>query len=398
MGQLSRRGLLKGAVAGVALSGVGSKGFAQEARGVTAKTIKLGQMVPLTGAVATYGVPIRAGTQAYLGIVNDRGGVNGRKVELITEDNVYSTSQSVALAKKLVGNDGVFALINSQGTAQVAATFPYMFDQEKTPIFGTYGSAGEWFTPPKPIFGIQVLHEDSAAALGRWTAKDGHKSVAVVHIEAASIAKAAKAAEPSFRKVNPQGAVDFVPVKLPTQDYAPVVLQIIQKKPDALIVMLSEPEFIILVRELRNQGFQAPVYAWAAVVTQNAIDVGGKSFEGVRAFSWTNSPSSDLPAVAEYRAALKKYAPSEKPDFISLYAFGETKIFIEALSRVKGPLTHDALYEALHSLKNYDSGVFPPVTFAADRHQGLTSLVPVQVKGNAWIEVGKWVDSANPDW
>lgn len=399
MNNFKRRDVLKASVAGLGMSALGFNAQAQQTRGVSATSIKLGQVVATTGPVAIYGVPIRAGTQAYINMVNDRGGVNGRKIELLTEDSAFSTPQSLAIARRYMSGDGIFALINSMGTAQVGALIPYLVDQEKTPIFGTYGGAVEWFNPPKPgLYGLQVLYEDLAGALGRWSAKEGHKNIMAVHIEGASFTKAAKAVEPMVKGVAGQSTVDFLPVKLPTQDYSPIILQIAQKRPDAIVAMLIESEFITFMRELRNQGVKTPVYAWGPVVTLRTLQNGGATMEGLKAFSWTKAPMSPAPAVAEYRQALQKYALAEKPDFVSLFNFAQTKVFVEALSRVKGPLTHATFYDALHSMQNYDSGIFPPLTFSPTRHQGLTSLVPLQVRNGEWVELGGTIDTSNPKW
>lgn len=401
MNKLNRRGVLKGGLGAAVLGGLGSgmPALAQDARGVTAQTIKLGQMVAVTGPLASYGVPIRAGTVAYLGAANSRGGVNGRKLELVSEDNAFSTPQSLAITRKMVADGGVFALINSMGNVQVNAVIPYLLEQEKIPILGSYGGIVEWFSPARPgLFGLQVLYEDIAGALGRWAAKDGHKKVLAVHIEGASFAKAAKAVEPAFKTIAAQGSVDFIPVKLPTQDYAPVALQIMQKKPDAIIAMQTEGEFIALARELKNQGSTIPIYVWGPVVTQKALELGAAYIEGIKAFSWTASPLSNAPGIAEYRAALQKYAPSEKPDFISLFIYAETKVIVEALSRIKGPFTYEAFSQALYSLKNFETGILPPVTFAPGRHQGVTSLIPLQVKQGVWVDAGPAIDATNLTW
>ncbi|HSW16713.1 MAG TPA: ABC transporter substrate-binding protein [Ramlibacter sp.] len=391
-----RAALLAGATALVAMH---LPARAQTVRGVTPQTIRLGAINSMTGPLAAYGIPIRAGTVAYLGQVNAAGGVNGRKIELAGEDNVFSTPQTLSIARKMVAGDGIFALINTNGTAQVSALLPYLLDQEKIPVLATYGGAVEWFNPARPgLFGTQVLYEDIAGALGRWVGKDGHKKVMTVHIEGASFAKAAKAVEPAYKAAAPQGQVEFLPVKLPTQDYAPIALQIMQSKPDAIIAMQTEGEFLQLARELRNQGSKAPIYVWGPVVTQKLIEVGGASVEGVKALSWTTSPLAATPQAAEYRAALAKFAPAEKPDFISLFNYAQTKVTVEALRRIRGSVTHQALFDALYTLKDFETGILPPVSFAAGRHQGVTSLFPMQVKSGAWSELGKPVDTANPNW
>ncbi len=88
----------------------------------------------------------------------------------------------MAAARKLIASDGVLAITGSYGTAPSASTFPYVIDQEKVPFLMSNGGAEEWYVPPKPgLFGAQVLFEDQGNVLGRWAAKEGAKSIVVVH-------------------------------------------------------------------------------------------------------------------------------------------------------------------------------------------------------------------------
>ncbi|QHE84865.1 ABC transporter substrate-binding protein [Hydrogenophaga sp. BPS33] len=369
---------------------------AQETPGVTAQSLTIGQMNSTTGPLAIYGVPLRDGADAYVKMVNAKGGVNGRQIKLVAEDNAFSTPQAIAVTRKMVSSDKIFALINSNGNAQVAATLPYLLEQQKTPIFGPYGGLTEWFSPPrKGLFGMQVLYEDMAKVLGQWAAKEGRKKVIVVHIEGATFAKAAAAAEPAFKNASAGASIEMLGVKLPTQDYTPIALQIMQKKPDAIIAMQTEAEFAALARELANQGVKLPVYAWAPIVTQKTIERGGPAVNGVKAISWTRSPFGDSPAIKEYRAALEKYVPGAQPDFVSLFSYGQTKLFLQAVSQVQGPLTHDSFYNALYKFRNHDGGIFPPVTFSPDRHLGLTSVLQMEIKNGAWVDSNIVMDAAD---
>src|SRR3954462_1246536 len=101
-----RRKVLIGALAavGAVTLGVGTS-FAQQGPGVTDKEIKIGAWMPLSGPIAVVGVPQRAGFDAYIRMINDRGGVNGRKIEWVVEDNAYNPQRTVAAARKLVTRD-----------------------------------------------------------------------------------------------------------------------------------------------------------------------------------------------------------------------------------------------------------------------------------------------------
>ena len=161
--------MIKGGIAASGLLALGiGDALAQQGPGVTDKEIKLGSWMPLTGQVAAYGVPHRAGIEAYLNMVNDRGGIKGRKFSIVVEDNAYNPQRTVAAAKKLVSRDDVLAIAVPFGTAQSAAAFEYLLSEAKAPLVNPYGGAADWYSPVKEnLFGALVLYENQARAIGR---------------------------------------------------------------------------------------------------------------------------------------------------------------------------------------------------------------------------------------
>lgn len=369
---------------------------AQDAPGVSKDKLTIGAWVALSGPVAIYGVPLKAGAQAYLDRVNAEGGVNGRKIEWIVDDNAYNPQQSVAVARKLITRDNVFAIVIGHGTAQSAATFPYVIDQAKVPFVVPYGGAPEWYNPPRPgLLGLHVLYDDQANALGRWAAQTGAKKILVVHGTLSSFDIPATFVKPGAEAVNKDVEVELMAVKNGTSDYGPIIVDIMNKKPDAIVSIQLQQETVLLAKGLRQQNQATPIFAWAPTASQTTIALGGEFVEGLRSVSITNPPTADTPAMQEYRDDLAKYAPSEKPDFASLSAYGAMKVFVEALKNSAEPLTRESLVEGFYKLKGYDSGIFPPVTYSAEQPLGGHILFPLEVKGGKWVSAGEPVDVAN---
>lgn len=381
------------AFGGLAFAMAAASPVSAEEKGVTDTSIKIGTVVPLSGGMAIYGEPMRDGTVAYTGKVNAAGGINGRKIDLIVEDNAYSAEQTVSIARKLVSRDGIFAFLTSNGTVQMGAVLPYVLRQQKVPVMFTYGGLLDWYTPPREgLFGLQVLYEAQGRALGAWAAKDGRRNVVVMRFEVATFQKMADEVEAGFKDATKDGTVSQMAIKLGTQDYAPIALEVIRQKPDAIVTFQTQQEMIALARELKNQGVEIPIYCWAPNVAESTLQLGGQYVEGMKGLSWTLvTPLSDDPVAVEFRDSLAKYAPGAKPEFTALFNYGQSKVFYEALSRIKGPVTHEALEEALYSMKNYESGILPPVTFSKDKHQGIDALQPMQVKNGKWEAIGDLV-------
>lgn len=397
--QKTRRAMLKGGVAASGLLALGiGDALAQQGPGVTDKEIKLGSWMPLTGPIAAYGVPHRVGIEAYLNMVNDRGGIKGRKFSLVVEDNAMNPQRTVAAARKLVSRDDVLAIAVPFGTAQSTAAFEYLFAEAKVPLVNPYGGAADWYTPVKEnLFGALVLYENQARAIGRWAAKDGHKSIVVVHSAINAFENVAINVAPGAKSVRPDVAVELYSTKLSTTDYGPAAVDLVKKKPDAIVFILGQPEILAAAKELRQQGYKGTLYAYAPAVANSTLELGAAAVEGLKSASFTVPVTSDSPAVKEYRDALAKYFPNEKPDYFSLISFALTKITVEAFRRIDGPINRHALVNALHSMRNYDTGIIPPVSYSPVRHLGATTLQRVVALSGQWVAVGGPIDSEK-DW
>lgn len=397
--QKTRRAMIKGGVAGSGLLALGiGDALAQQGPGVTDKEIKLGSWMPLTGPTAAYGVPHRAGIESYLNMVNDRGGIKGRKFSLIVEDNAMNPQRTVAAARKLVSRDEVLAIAVPFGTAQSTAAFEYLFAEAKVPLVNPYGGAADWYNPVKEsLFGALVLYENQARAIGRWAAKDGHKNIVVVHSAINAFENVAINVAPGAKSVRPDTAVELYSTKLNTTDYGPAAVDLVKKKPDAIVFILGQGEILAAAKEFRQQGYKGTLYAYAPAVANSTLELGAASVDGLKSASFTVPVTSDTPAVKEYRDALAKYFPNEKADYFSMISFALTKITVEAFRRIDGPVNRQTLVAALHTIRNYDTGIIPPVSYSPERHLGATTLQRVVVQGGQWVAVGGPIES-DKDW
>src|SRR5205823_2930005 len=207
--KITKRTLLQAALAtGTSMLGLSAR--AQHGPGVSASEIKLGTWIPLTGPIASYGIPFRAGIEAAIGAANAAGGIKGRKVVMIVEDNAYNPQRTVAAARKLIERDQVLAIGLPFG-AVTSAAFDYVLGEAKVPMINPYGSQIDWFQPPRPgFFGANVFYESQLRTIGRWMAKDGYKNVVVLHTALASFQNAAAHVEKGVKTVSGDVKVELM--------------------------------------------------------------------------------------------------------------------------------------------------------------------------------------------
>ena len=128
-----------GALGAVSFVTLSTASIAAEMRGVTATEIKIGQTMPYSGPASAYGV-IGKADLAYFKMINDQGGINGRKLTLLSYDDGYSPPKTVEQVRRLVEQEHVAFLANTLGTPTNAAIRQYLNDNKAPQLFVLSGA------------------------------------------------------------------------------------------------------------------------------------------------------------------------------------------------------------------------------------------------------------------
>jgi branched-chain amino acid transport system substrate-binding protein len=150
--------------------------------GLTPTTILLGGTVPLTGEAAAFG-SVGPGAKAYFDYVNARGGVHGRKIEYRFYDDAYNPAQTVQQTRRLVEQDGVFAIFNAIGTGSNLAIRDYLNAQKVPQLFAASGATkfGSEAAKYPYTIGFQPSYQAEGWVLGKYLARtQGAAKVAVI--------------------------------------------------------------------------------------------------------------------------------------------------------------------------------------------------------------------------
>ncbi len=140
--------------------------------GVTATEIKIGQTMPYSGNASAYGVIGKTET-AYFKMINDKGGINGRKINLVSLDDGYAAPKTVEQTRKLVENEGVAFIFGSVGTAANTAIQKYLNDKQVPHLFIATG-ADKWADPQNHpwTIGWQPSYRTEAKIYARYLSKE----------------------------------------------------------------------------------------------------------------------------------------------------------------------------------------------------------------------------------
>ena len=155
-------------------SGSGSGDSAGDTTGVTDSTIKIGTHMPLTGVAAPGYSEINTGSRAYFDFVNESGGINGRTIEYLVEDDAYNPTNTTNVVRQFVQQDQVFGIMGGLGTPTHGAVVDFLNDQEVPDLFVSSGSIA-WGDDPqaKPFtFGWQPDYEIEGKIIGQYVAEN----------------------------------------------------------------------------------------------------------------------------------------------------------------------------------------------------------------------------------
>jgi branched-chain amino acid transport system substrate-binding protein len=341
-------------------------GVAQAEPGITEQTILFGQSAALDGPAAALGLGMRDGIAAAFKEVNDAGGIEGRKVELMSADDGYEPERAIANTKKLIEADGVFALIGAVGTPTSKAAQPIASDAG-VPFIGPY--TGAQFLRDAGLVNVINLRASYFQETETWvkhlTEDLGLSRLAILYQDDSfgragydgvtrALAKRSMSlvAEGTFQR-------NTVAVKS-------ALLSIRAGNPEAILTVGPYKPIAEFTRLARGLGMAQPIVSISFVGAEALAKELGPTGDGVIVTQVVPLPwDTSIPAVAQYQKALTTYNPKAKPGFISLEGYLVGRLTIMALQRVEGEITRQALLRAFE-----ESGAFDLQGLMAQFHTG----------------------------
>ena len=343
--------LWRGALAALLLAGACT---AQAQTGVTRDTIVIGQSVVIAGPGSSLGSPFHDGAKLYFDRLNAAGGVNGRKVELVTLDDHGKAETTAENTKKLL-SQGVLALFGYYGSPQVRAAYPLI--KGDMLLFAPMSAADEFRDPASHpnIYSLRPGYSDEAAAITRHAETLGARKLAILHATDGESMSALESAERTMTKL---GAQLVAKVPLPTGAVSNAVDTALAAKPQSVLVIGDANGAANAVRDIRAKGFHGPIYGFSNTgesLLAEEIGVDGAGVVVVRVV-----PKSDNPnvPVARELAADAAAAKLGKPNVYMLEGYIAARTLAEALRRIPGEPTRAKLRQALDNLRNADIGGF----------------------------------------
>jgi branched-chain amino acid transport system substrate-binding protein len=362
---------------------------AQSEPGLTDKTIKIGMFGPLSGNSMAYGFDIINAAKMYYDKINKEGGVNGRKIELVIEDDRCNANDLLAAVKKLVEQDKVFMLNGGGCSAAVVGAREYV-DRAQVPLVMQAASGdGALYPPSRYIFGALSISQYAVGGSVVQFATEHLKAKKIGYInhddaygswnlEAAKFQSKKNGVDLNAQSINPT-----------LTDVTAPMLKIRAANPDVLVLATYDRPASLIIKKAFELGFNKPIVVsvnGTADTKQLAANVGNKdAFKNL----YTQGLLADVPGGPKLQWVYDMYK-SYYPDLASQPGHPTTympegitpaMVIINALKAIGPDLTREKLADAL-AHTNLDTGITAgPIVFTPTDHAGQKSAIYMKFDG-----------------
>jgi branched-chain amino acid transport system substrate-binding protein len=350
--------------------------------GVTDTEIKLGTHLALTGPAAVVGKPILDGMNLYVSYINDLGGIHGRKLVLVAEDDQFLPSRAKEAVKKLIHSDKVFAIVGSLQGAGILAALPDIEAAKVPQVFPTTALDDLFFPAKRYIIGWCISYKDQVDIQVDFAVKKlGKKKLAFINQWGPVGEVNAKAAAERAKKYGLEIAFEEK-LQNVEMDYSGLVSRMRAKEVDCVVITTTAQWTVPVIKEIERQGWKPAVIISNATGNPELLAaLGGSAAEGCYVTMNHLPTDADDPFIKKYREALEKYSPGAKPSMYNFLGFAEMDLLARAMTQVGKELTREKLIDTIESWKDYETDWLGKVTYSPTDHIGQERMVLVQMEG-----------------
>jgi branched-chain amino acid transport system substrate-binding protein len=380
-----RRNLLA-ALFGVALALPAAAG---ETRGVTDNEVLIGTYSDLSGVTAMWGVNNTNAWHMVFDETNAQGGVNGRKIKYIVEDNQYQIPRSVQAANKLINKDGVFMMVANGGTPMNNATMPDQLAKGVPNVF-PLTSARSMYEPLHHLkFGLAASYYDQMRSGVKVFVEQHHsKAICSMSQDTDFGRDVMDGARDQLKAMNLKLIAETLHKPTDT-DFSASVAKLRDANCDLILLGTITRDTIQIVSAVRKIGWNVELLGQAASYDEAVAEVPGGATEGFYSmtpvlFVAASDPGPKVKAFAEkYKSQFGK-----EPNFAAQLGYTAGQLVVLGLQNAGKDLNADSFVAGMEKIKDWhDIFGSPPMSFSPTKHQGSNESFLCVVKAGKWVPI-----------
>ncbi len=334
-------------------------------------TIKIGEFASMTGKEATFGQFAHKGTLQAIEEVNAAGGVLGKKIELLLEDNQSKPGESATIVKKFISRDKVVAVLGEIVSSRSLEAAP-ICQNAKIPLISPGATAPEFTTKGDYIFRACFIDPFAGTIMAKF-AKDTLKAKRVAILSSVSSAQSVGIAKFFRERFTTEGGAIVADQKFSEgdKDFRAQLTAIKAAGAEAVFAPAYYAEAALICKQARDLGLTVPFLGTDGWESADLIGIGGTAVEGCYLVTHY-SPENQSPLVTKYNASFQKRwgLPSNA---LSALGYDSAMLLIDALKRA-GTTDGPKLRDAIAATKNFP-GAAGTITLDANRNPTKSAVV-----------------------
>ena len=366
---------------------------AEEVPGVTDTEILLGTHFPVSQTPAAAYAPIIEGVRAYFEYVNSQGGVHGRKIKLLIGDDHYNPPDTVEVVRKLVEQDGIFALAYGLGESTHGAVWKYLEERGIPDLF--VGSGIRKWTDPlvKTRFGANPDYYTEGRMLGQYIAENynGKKLGLLIQNDELGVdgeAGILKGLEGSDVEIVARETYESVQFDATAQTQ-----RLKNANPDVIAAYAIPPQAASLVKVSREVlNWDVPVVVSGVVATDIFIQLAGEeNAEGVVSVVFGKQVyQTDDPAVQRHYEIMEQFGQGVPVSNFTLYGQALAELMVKTLENAGPDLTRESVVEGAEAIRDWCcSACLVPMNMSPTDHRPLEMELYIRVEDGKWVAISE---------
>ena len=352
----------------------------QGAEPMTSRPLLLGQSCALSGPAQNLGLEMRAGLLSAFSLINDKGGIRGREISLLSRDDGYEPDKAVRNTRALIYDDQVFALVGAVGTPTAKAVSPIV-SESRIPFFGPFTGA-EFLRSPfnKYVINVRASYFQEMEKLASYLIgkkkitrvacfyqNDSYGFAGLKGIEIALAKRGMKLVSKGSYERNTVAVMG-------------ALRDIYKAEPEAVVLVGAYSACAEFIKLSRNKIAGEVIFCNISFVgTESLREALGGYGQGVIVSQVVPSPHDiDIELIREFKEAMAKYQHDAPLSFTSLEGFIVGKLFVKIALAVQGELTREKFVRTMEEVGRFDLGGLV-LEFGPDDHQGLDAIYLTQI-------------------
>ena len=388
------------ALGGIALLALANGADAAEMRGVTATEIRIGQTMPYSGPVSAFGA-LGKGEVGYFKMLNERGGINGRKVNLISLDDGYAPPKAVEQTRRLVESDEVALIFSSIGTAQNTAIAKYLQSKNIPQLFLASGASkfADIAQYPQATVGVQAPFRYEARLYARYAlAKNPNATFAVIS-QNDDYGRDYLLGLKDVLGDKYDSAVTFATYEVSDPTIDSQIVKLKASNADVFVIAATPKFAAQAIRKSFEIGWRPMIFlsntaVWISTVMQPA---GLEASTGIISTAYVKDPDDpawkDDAGVRQWREFMTKYVPeSDQHDTNYVNAYNSAMVLEAVLKACGDDLSTENILKQAYAVKDLELPMLLPgikVNTSPTDHVPVDQMQFMRFNGRSWDRFGE---------